>query len=175
MISSTADTKPSVSLPASETASTEVDLDAYYASLASAPLSPSRVALPPSRAESPLFSPLPTPSAAKDEESEDDFDEIGVAVRDEFEKVVTSGKRSRDEVDSGWEEGVEEEEGGGKKARVEEIEREPEEEDEDVFDEFDEVGGEGDPNPLIAVGDKMVSFNEVGEELQAAMVRSFVS
>ena len=122
-----------------------------------------------------LFSPLPTPSAAKDEESEDDFDEIGVAVRDEFEKVVTSGKRSRDEVDSGWEEGVEEEEGGGKKARVEEIEREPEEEDEDDFDEFDEVGGEGDPNPLIAVGDKMVSFNEVGEELQAAMVRSFVS
>lgn len=173
--SSKADIKPSVSLlNPTETSSAELDLDAYYASLASAPLSPSRVALPPSRADSPLFSPLPIPSAVKEEEgSEDEFDEIGVAVQDAFgadEVPKGSGKRSRDEVDSGWEEGGDEWEGAGKKARVEEeVERAPEEDEDE--EEFDEVGGEGDPNPLIAVGDKMVPFDEVGEELQAAMVR----
>lgn len=166
------------------------DLDAYYASLAqeggpnvdspSAALAgdyldAASIPLPPSAAQSPLFSPLPTPPTAKDSVSaadEDDFDEATP-----FEGGERNGKRSRDEIDPGWEEGlhgVEKSDGGGKKARFGSVEvgavgeQGEEEEDEDDFEEIEE--GDGDPNPMIAIGDKLVPFAEVGDELQAAMV-----
>lgn len=109
------------------------------------------------------------------------------------EKSLT-GKRSRDEVDSGWGEGAvgeeEDEESlgtGGKKARFDGLggvgsptvavgaelaeEAEEDEEGEDEFEEEeDDDEGDGDPNPMIAVGDKLIPFLEVGEDLQAAMV-----
>lgn len=150
------------------------DLDAYYASLAEvdAPashLDAASIALPPSAVQSPLFSPLPTPPTAKDSTSPaadgEDFGEVPLV---EGGEMHGKGKRSRDDEDSGWEEGVE---GGvdGKKARIGSAEQDDEDE-EDDFEEVEE--GDGDPNPLISIGDKQVPFAEVGDELQAAMVRS---
>lgn len=168
------------------------DLDAYYASLAqeggpggvdSASATPAgdhldaaSIPLPVSAAQSPLFSPLPTPPTAKDSASAADEDDFEEATPFEGER---SGKRSRDEVDSGWEEAahsVGDGDGGGKKARVGSAEVGAvgevgeEEEDDDDFEEVEE--GEGDPNPMISIGDKLVPFAEVGDELQAAMVSS---
>ncbi|ORY92804.1 TFIIE alpha subunit-domain-containing protein [Leucosporidium creatinivorum] len=165
------------------------DLDAYYASLAqegggdgadSPSVTPAAdyldaasIALPPSAAQSPLFSPLPTPPTAKDSASAADEDDFEETTPGEGER---NGKRSRDEVDSGWEEGGHghgaEDDGGGKKARFGSVEvgavgEEEEEEDEDDFEEVED--GDGDPNPMIAIGDKLVPFAEVGDELQAAM------
>ncbi|KAI5480459.1 transcription initiation factor TFIIE subunit alpha [Pseudohyphozyma bogoriensis] len=131
--------------------------------------------------------------------SEDEMEMISAEVQNGFTAEVEtpggslngSGKRSRDELeDGGWEDSVGD---SGKKARLEEIdggeangevqngasEAVPavevavgeldEEEDDDDFD-FEAVdGGDGDPNPLIKVGDRMVPFLEVGDVEQAEM------
>lgn len=157
------------------------DLDAYYASLAQEGdgvasstgtpaagdyLDAASVALPASATQSPLFSPLPTPPTAKDSASAaDDDSERAASVEAE-----RGGKRSRDEVDSGWDEGVRggSEDGGVKKPRMGSVSGAGTEDEEDDFEEVEE--GDGDPNPLITIGDKQVPFLDVGDELQAAMV-----
>lgn len=117
----------------------------------------------------------------------------------------SSGKRSREESDSGWEDNESNRDSnnnlelnGGKRIRVgvsgdesnfgtEELDGSIEDktpaatvastvvdneevEGEEYEDEFEDDEEDGDPNPLIAIGDKMVPFLEVGEELQTAMV-----
>lgn len=54
-----------------------------------------------------------------------------------------------------------------------EIEAEAEVDPDEEEDEWEEEEG-GDPNPLIAIGDKMVAFLDIGDELQAAMVIDFL-
>lgn len=196
----------------------DADLDNYYANLA---VEAAKIELPPSNIGSPIL------LSVKEEEGESEFDfeerererevEITKVMKsmpqttiEEFNGGNGSGKRSRDEVDSGLEEAEaggrnqdEELDGGGKRMRIgtgsisgggtpseinlEINERKEEtlegtvdegtpvegviddEEEEEYEDEFELEEG-GDPNPLISIGDKMVPFLEVGEELQTAMV-----
>lgn len=193
-----ADSKPSladsraVDEDGSPHKNTEDDLDAYYASLAAeAPpaqpaLDPASVALPISTAPSPAMStgtPRSVSMAPRNSGSGDDS--IATPAADEIEATMRSngdsaangaGKRSRDELEASSNVVTPSGEGETKKARLGSVDSGvaavPAEDDDDEDDEdFEEIEeGDGDPNPMIAIGDKLVPFLEVGEELQAAMV-----
>lgn len=218
--------KPSLSQTSAVDKSTlDADLDNYYARLAAEEAA--KISLPLSTVGSPVL------QAVKEEDrgSELDFDarQEEALVESNKKGSITpttieessngNGKRSRDEVDSGWEEGRARGGRGRSRSREDDLEgsngkrmrigsesksvtasaynsggeeestpatnegvpedEEPinngtpaaelgeyEEEDDDEY----ELEEGGDPNPLIAIGDKMVPFLEVGEELQTAMV-----
>lgn len=121
------------------------DLDAYYASLDQPPAS----------------------SLSPEE------DELRLSVQSGFGVVAGtgggSGKRSRDEVDSGWGEEVDFGAEAAKKARTGDVQS-PADDGEDDEDEFDEVDATDlDPNPPVAIGDETVPFLDVDDALMAKM------
>lgn len=153
----------------------ELDLDSYYASLVGPDVKGEEEG-----SQSPL-STLPTPAFVKKEEDISDEELVFASVpagRVSVEET-NNGKRGREDDDSGWEESPldsGEQSTGAKKARFDEEstptpaaeEEDEEEEDDDDFEEV--VEGDGDPNPLITIGDRLVAFLDVDQALQDAMV-----
>lgn len=153
--------------------------------------------LPLSATASPIMSngsPRSTPMAILGSLSGDDS--IATPAADELEATLrmatdanANGKRSRDELELDTELAESRSTNGidSKKARLDDVDGAPEapapvapsapvseraeeggDEDEEDFEEIED----GDDNPMIPIGDKLVPFLEVNEEMQAAMVRA---
>ena len=96
-----------------------------------------------------------------------DEDALRLAVEDVVERSSggSSGKRSRDEVDSGW---GGDEDGPGKKVKVEpHPEQVPDDDSDD--DDFDEVDPNADPDPICQIGDRSLPYSQIMEDMTDQM------